>query len=165
MPDESAPKPGHFLPGGAGDAPADAGAKTVPVDSVPSKAEPLTAPTPRLGATAPPGPPQLSGSRLGPPPPGDLASAAFRARYSPEPIPFVQRKRSKLMIAGIVAAALVVVGGGVAVAAKVLTWYDDLVANPLSAPSLQTPTPPGDQPTPDEPTATPTPDLVVQQKN
>jgi predicted metalloprotease len=164
MPDESAPKPGHFLPGGAGDAPAEAGGKTEPVDSVPSKAEPLAAPTPRLGATAPPGPPQLSGSRLGPPPPGDLASAAFRARYSPEPIPFVPRKRSKLLIAGIVAAALVVVGGGVTVAAKVLSSYDELVQNPLSAPSLRTPKP-GGGPAPDEPTATPTPDLVVQQKN
>jgi uncharacterized protein len=162
MPDESAPKPGHFLPGGAGDAPAETGGKTVPDDSVPSKAEPLAAPTPRLGATAPPGPPQLSGSRLGPPPPGDLASAAFRARYSPEPIPFVPRKRSKLMIAGIVVAALVVVGGGVTVAAKVLSSYDQLVENPLSAPSLRTPTPPGDRSTP---IAQPTPDLVVQQKN
>jgi predicted metalloprotease len=102
MPDESEPKPGHFLPGGAGDTP------------------------------------------LGPPAPGDLASAAFRARYSPEPIPFVPRKRSKFIIAGIVVAALVVVGGGVTVAAKLLSSYDELV---------------------DEPTATPTPDLVVQQKN
>jgi predicted metalloprotease len=165
MPDESAPKPGHFLPGGEGDAPAETGGRTVPGDSVLSKAEPLAAPTPRLGATAPPGPPPLSGSRLGPPPPGDLASAAFRARYSPEPIPFVPPKRSKLLIAGIVVVALVVVGGGVTVAAKVLSSYDDLVANPLSAPSLHTPTPPGDQSTAYAPTATPTPDLVVQQKN
>jgi len=164
MADKPAPKPGHFLPGGAGrDEAADGG-------STPGSG-PLTAPTPRLGADNPAGPPQLSGSRLesrrsvqlsgtrlGPPPPNDPAAAAYRAVYAPEPIPFVPKKRSKALIAAIVVAALVVVGGGVAIAAKVLPSYDDLIANPLGTPSYH----PSGVPTP---TGKPTPDLVVQKEN
>ncbi len=164
MADKPAPKPGHFLPGGAGtDDSADGG-------STPGSG-PLAAPKPRLGADTPAGPPQLSGSRLdsrrsvqlsgtrlGPPPPNDPAAAAYRAVYSPEPIPFVPKQRSKALIALIVVVAVLVVGGGVALAAKVFTSYDDFVASPLGTPSYH----PSGAPTP---TSEPTPDAVVQKEN
>lgn len=130
--------------------------------------EPLAAPTPRLGrgAEKTDGPPLLSGSRLGPPPPGDRAAAAFKARYQPEPIPFQPKKKSKVLIAGLVAGALVVVGGGVFGATKVLASYDDFVANPLGTPSVKQPGSQSDQqPSDQQPTAEPTPDVVVLLEN
>ncbi|WP_020386913.1 neutral zinc metallopeptidase [Kribbella catacumbae] len=162
MAEESGPKPGHFLP--KDDQPAELpkyGRPSVPAYGAPS--EPLAAPTPRLGrgAETTDGPPVLTGSRLGPPPPGDRAAAAFKARYQPEPIPFQPKKKSKVLIAGIVAGALVVLGGGVFVATKVLSSYDDFVANPLGTPSVKQP---GYTPSA-QPTAEPTPDLIVLQKN
>jgi len=164
MADKPAPKPGHFLPGGEGTADSANGGST-------AGSGPLAAPKPRLGADTPAGPPQLSGSRLdskrsvqlsgtrlGPPSPNDPAAAAYRAVYSPEPIPFVPKQRSKALVAGIVVAVLLVVGGGVALAAKVFTSYDDLIANPLGTPSFQ----PSGAP---KPAAEPTPDAVVQKEN
>ncbi|WP_344210251.1 neutral zinc metallopeptidase [Kribbella sancticallisti] len=158
------PKAGHFLPGGAGDVtPADPAAK----DEQPKYASsvPLTAPTPRLGAgaEAPSGPPVLSGSRLGPPPPGDRAAAAFQARYQPVPVPFEPRKKSKALIAGIVVGALVVVAGGIFGATRVLRSYDEFVANPLGTPSVQQDQPIG-VPT-DEPTSKPKSDHQVTKEN
>jgi predicted metalloprotease len=153
----SSPKPGHFLPGGAG---ADSSASPrKPV--VPGDTAPLTAPTPRLGGPTQAGPSQLSGSRLGPPPPGDPAATAFKARYQPEPIPFVEKKRSKALVAGIVVGVLLVAGAGVAGAAKLLSKYDDFVASPIGA----TPSLPGDTPTKSEPTSEPVPDPVVEKEN
>jgi uncharacterized protein len=164
MADRPAPKPGHFLPGGEGTNDSAGGGST-------PGSGPLAAPTPRLGGPASAGPPQLSGSRLesrrsvelsgtrfGPPPPGDPAAAAFRAVYAPEPLPYVPKQRSKGLIALIVVAALLVVGGGVAIAAKVFTSYDDFVANPLGTPTFH----PTGVP---KPSAEPTPDLVVQKEN
>lgn len=158
MPDEdSTPKPGHFLPGGAG---VNDSAPRKP--AVPGDSAPLTAPTPRLGAgPGPAGPPQLSGSRLGPPPPGDPAAAAFKARYQPEPIPFVVKKKSKALIAAIVAGVVLVAGAGVAGAAKLLTQYDDFVANPIGT----TPSLPGNTPSEDGPTGTPVPNPVAEKEN
>ncbi|WP_433165928.1 neutral zinc metallopeptidase [Kribbella sp. CA-247076] len=168
MADKPAPKPGHFLPGGAGESDSIQGTSTP--GSAPLTA-PLTAPRPRLGAGAPAGPPELSGSRLeskrslhlsgtrfGPPPPDDPAAAAYRAVYEPDPIPFEPKQRSKAVVAAIVVAALLLVGGGVALAAKVMTSYDDFVANPLGMPAYH----PSGVPTPaPEPTA----DTVVQKEN
>ncbi len=164
MADKPAPKPGHFLPGGEGEQGADS------TESKPAVAAPLAAPTPRLGGEAPPTPPQLSGSRidskrlsgtrLGPPPPDDPAAAAYRAVFHPEPIPFVPKKRSKALVAAVVVAALLIVGGGVAFAAKVLTSYDDFVANPMGSPSVR----PSDGAT-TEPTRKVTPDADVLTKN
>ena len=190
MPDDSTPKPGHFLPGGAGDVPKDSGdapndgnptapgstplgGTTPPGDgdttspgSAPGGGStPLAAPTPRLGAPVQTGPRQLNGSRLGPPPPGDPAANAFKVRYTPEPIPFLPRKRSKAVIAAVVVGVLVVVGCGVAVAAKVLSSYDDFVANPMSTPSVKATDEPSTEPTDGEPGATPTPDVVVEKEN
>jgi predicted metalloprotease len=164
MADKPAPRPGHFLPGGEGSNDSAAGGST-------PGSGPLAAPTPRLGAHTPAGPPQLSGSRLdsrrsvelsgtrfGPPPPDDPAAAAFRAVYAPEPLPYVPKRRSKALIAVIVVAALLVVGGGVAIAAKVFTSYDDFIANPLGTPTYH----PTGVP---KPSGEPTPDLVVQKAN
>src|SRR5262245_11464127 len=121
MADKPAPKVGHFLPGGEGDA---AGQTSPPAQA--GGSAPLAAPTPRLGGEAPPTPPQLtasriqsrrtttSGTRLGPPPPDDPAAAAYRAVFHPDPIPFVPKKRSKAVVAAIVVGALVLVAGGVA---------------------------------------------------
>ncbi|MEV0289518.1 neutral zinc metallopeptidase [Kribbella sp. NPDC050820] len=166
MADKPAPKPGHFLPGGAGTDDSTNGGST------PGSA-PLAAPTPRLGAGAPAGPPQLSGSRLesrrsvqlsgtrfGPPPPDDAAAAAYREVYHPDPIPFAPKKQSKVLIAGIVVLALVLVGGGVALGAKLLSSYDDFVSTPLVTPSFH----PSGVPTP-TPETEPTPDVKVQREN
>ena len=164
MADKPAPKPGHFLPGGEGETTPAAG-------QAQRGATPLTAPTPRLSGDAPAAPPQLSGSRidsrrtslsgtrLGPPSPDDPAAAAYRAVFHPEPIPFVPKKRSKLIVAAIVVVALVVTGGGVALASKLLSSYDDLVANPMGTPSIR----PSDAPA--EPTGKPTPDAEVVKQN
>ncbi|GAB2675400.1 neutral zinc metallopeptidase [Kribbella swartbergensis] len=160
MADKPAPKPGHFLPGGAG-------AGDSADDASRSGAAPLAAPTPRLGSGRS-GPPsgsvesgrsvQLSGTRFGPPPPDDPAAAAYRAVFAPEPIPFVPKERSKVLIAAVVVAALLVVGGGVALAAKALLSYDEYIAKPLATPSYH----PSGIPTP---AAEPTPDAVVQKEN
>ncbi|TWD81783.1 putative metalloprotease [Kribbella amoyensis] len=135
MATDGAPKPGHFLPGNAPE-PTTVPAETAQPEQRPGTV-PLTAPTPRLGANAPDGPPLLSGSRLGPPPPGDKAAAAFKALYSPDPLPFAPKKTSKALIAAIVAGVLVLIGGGVALGTQLLSSYDDFVANPLGTPSLR----------------------------
>lgn len=133
---------------------------------------PLAAPTPRLGGEAPATPPQLagsridskrvglSGSRLGPPPPDDPAAAAYRAVFHPEPIPFVPKKRSKALVALIVVGALVVLGGGVAFAAKVLSSSGDIFANPMGTPSVR-----NGEATPTKAAGKPTPDADVVGKN
>ncbi|MGC4942307.1 neutral zinc metallopeptidase [Kribbella sp. DT2] len=153
MANEGTPKPGHFLPGGAGDQPALAAPAAAPqasaalfgtapegetpADATPAAGlTPLAAPTPRLGAEAPAGPPQLQGSRIGPPPPGDAAVAAFNARYRPEPIPFVPKTRSKLLVAGGVLGIIVLIGGVAFGGTKLLASYDDYVANPVGKPSV-----------------------------
>ncbi|GAA3116452.1 putative metalloprotease [Kribbella aluminosa] len=201
MADESAPKPGHFLPGGDGDrttadnrttpdnraagnpAAGDptAGNPTADNRAVGNRAvggsAPLAAPTPRLGRDDRPAHPQLSGSRidsrrttlsgtrLGPAAADDRAAAAYREVFHPEPIPFVPKKRSKGLIALIVAAALLVLGGGATFAVKVLSNYDGFVANPLGTPSAT----PGDGasggPTTTAPVGKGTPDADVVGKN
>ncbi|MEV6282687.1 neutral zinc metallopeptidase [Kribbella sp. NPDC051770] len=127
--------PGASRPGASGPGASGPGA-TAPGATAPGLT-PLAAPTPRLGADAPAGPPQLHGSRIGPPPPGDAAVAAFNARYRPEPTPFVPKKRSKLLIAGGVAGALVLVAGIAFGGMKLLASYDDYVANPVGKPSVR----------------------------
>ncbi|MFI5696337.1 neutral zinc metallopeptidase [Kribbella sp. NPDC051586] len=152
MADKPAPKPGHFLPGGEGeqgatDAQRPIAAPTVPTTPLGGSA-PLAAPTPRLGGEAPATPPQLqgtridsrrttlSGSRLGPPPADDRAAAAYREVFHPQPIPFEPKKRSKGLIALVVIAALLVVGGGVTFAVKVI-GSGDFSVNPMVTPSVK----------------------------
>ncbi|MDX6261174.1 MAG: uncharacterized protein QOH84_2862 [Kribbellaceae bacterium] len=100
MAEEPGPEPGHFLP--QGDQPAGTSTyRRPPVPAYGDPSAPLPAPTQPL----------LSGSRLGPPPPGDRAAAAYKARYQPDPIAFEPKKRSKALIAATVVGALIVLGG------------------------------------------------------
>jgi predicted metalloprotease len=168
MADKPVPKPGHFLPGGEG----EQGSTDAQRPSVAPTSAPLAAPTPRLGGETPPTPPQLqgtrldprhttlSGSRLGPPPADDLAAAAYRAVFHPEPIPFVPKKRSKGLIALIVVCALLVVGGIVTFAVKVLS-SGDFSVNPMITPSVK----PTGEPSTTEPVGKGTPDADIVGKN
>ncbi|GAA2800095.1 neutral zinc metallopeptidase [Kribbella solani] len=133
----------------------------------------MRAPTPRLGGDAPAAPPQLtgtridskrttlSGSRLGPPPDGDRAAAAYREVFHPEPIPFDPRKRSKGLIVMMVVAALLLVGGGVTFGVKMLSNYDGSIAGPLGTPSVRS----SDAPKTDEPATKATPDADIVARN
>ncbi|WP_344847808.1 hypothetical protein [Kribbella ginsengisoli] len=110
MAEESGPRPGHFLP--QGDQPASTSTyRRPPVPAYGDPSEPL----------APPARPLLTGSRLGPPPPGDRAAAAFKARYNPDPVAFAPRKRSKAIVAAVVAGAVILVAGGAFAATLVLS--------------------------------------------
>jgi predicted metalloprotease len=62
--------------------------------------------------------------------------AAFNARYRPEPIPFVPKKRSKLLVAGGILGVIVLLGGVAFGGMKLLASYDDYVANPVGKPSV-----------------------------
>ncbi|MEV0794630.1 neutral zinc metallopeptidase [Kribbella sp. NPDC050459] len=164
MADKPAPKPGHFLPGGEGE-------QGTADDRTAGGAAPLAAPTPRLGGDAPPAPPQLtgsridsrrttlSGSRLGPPPAGDRAAAAYREVFHPEPVPFVPKKRSKALIALMVVAVLLFLAGGATFAVKVLS-SDSFVSTPM--PSTK---PSGGTTATQEPVGKGTPDADIVGKN
>jgi predicted metalloprotease len=162
------PKPGHFLPGGEG----EQGSTDAQRPPVAPPSGPLTAPTPRLGGEAPPTPPQLqgtridsrrttlSGSRLGPPP-DDRAAAAYREVFHPQPIPFdPTKRRSKGLIAMMVVAALLFVGGGATFAVKLLS-SGNFSVNPQVTPSVK---PTGGR-TATEPTEKGTPDADIVAKN
>ncbi|TDD58891.1 hypothetical protein E1263_17055 [Kribbella antibiotica] len=103
--------------------------------------------------------PGLAGSRLGTTP-GQDAAAAYRAVYHPDPIPFdPNKKRSKALVAGVVAAVLLLVVGGIVYGgAMLLTKSDSLLANPLTTPSVRG----SDSP---KPSRKPTPDADVLGKN
>ncbi|HEY3563241.1 MAG TPA: neutral zinc metallopeptidase [Kribbella sp.] len=169
MADKPVPEPGHFLPGGVGDQTAGDSPKR-------DGSAPLAAPTPRLSGDAQPAHPQLrgsridsrrttlSGSRLGPPPADDRAAAAYREVFHPEPIPFVPKKRSKGLIALVVVAALLLVGGGATFAVKVLPSFDGFVATPNGTPSAKSSDKPGAGAATD-PVAKGTPDADIVAKN
>jgi predicted metalloprotease len=166
MADKPAPKPGHFLPGGEGEQ-GTADARTA------GGSAPLAAPTPRLSGDAPPAPPQLSGSRiesrrttlsgsrLGPPPPDDRAAAAYREVFHPEPVPFVPKQRSKGLIALMVVAVLLFLGGGATFAVKVLSSSSINLPNPNGTPSVK----PSGAPTTKDPVGKGTPDADIVGKN
>jgi predicted metalloprotease len=166
MADKPVPKPGHFLPGGDGH-------RTTADEPAQGGAQPLAAPTPRLGGEAPPTPAQLTGSRLdprrttlsgtrpGPPPADDPAAEAYRRVFHPEPVPFAPKQRSKALIALGVVAAVLLVGGGVTLAVKVMSSYGTLAGNPLGSPSVR----PSDGPTMPEPVGQGTPDADIVGKN
>lgn len=173
MADKPAPKIGHFLPGGEGDqSTTQRSTQGEPQSGTQRDSTPLSAPTPRLGGDAPPVQPQLtgpriesrknslSGTRLGPPPADDAAAEAYRRVFHPDPIPFVPKKRSKVLIAGIVVGALLVAAGVVFFASQVLQKYDAAAENPLGT-STSKPTEPSIKP----PIGKGTPDADVLQKN
>jgi predicted metalloprotease len=81
--------------------------------------------------------------------------------FHPEPIPFVPKKRSKGLIALIVVAALLLLGGGATFAVKVLSSYDDFVANPMGTPTTK----PSDGTSTQQPAAKGTPDTDIVGKN
>lgn len=164
------PKPGHFLPGGEG----EQGLTGAQQQSQPNQptSTPLSAPTTRLGGGTPETPPQLSGSRidsrrttlsgsrLGPPPADDRAHAAYREVFHPQPIPYVEQKRSKGLVALIVVAALVVIAGGATFVVKLLS-SDGFNVNPMVTPSIR----PTGGPTTNEPVGKGTPDADIVGKN
>ena len=153
--DQSGPKPGHFLPGGAGDAGEEAGTSPQSRPAAPklSRKEPL----------------KLSG----PHPQQEIKSwSQTRGRRVAQSTPFdLGRRLTMPMVAGIAVLALFVVGGGVALVLKVIGDYDGLVENPLSGPSARPPSPgasgqPGASGSPTVTvTATPVPDALVVKEN
>jgi hypothetical protein len=175
MADKPVPKPGHFLPGGEGEqgfTGAQQKSQQPDQPTITGGSAPLSAPTPRLGGGTPETPPQLSGSRidsrrtplsgsrLGPPPADDRAAAAYREVFHPQPIPYVEQKRSKGLIALIVVAALVVLAGGATFVVKVLS-SDDFSVNPMITPTVK----PTGGSTTTEPVGKGTPDADIVGKN
>jgi uncharacterized protein len=173
MPDDkSVPKPGHFLPGGAGDAsaspePRESGAGKTPIGL--SKPEPLSQdghPQQRIPAEF-----GDLGTVGEPARPGRLGELADRFGLSgilgSGGLGSGDRRFSKPVIAGAAALALLVLSGGVALAAQLISSYDDLVENPLSRPSVRTS--PSVSPSDAQPTttvtATSTPDAFVVKQN
>ncbi len=83
--------------------------------------------------------------------------AAFNARYRPEPLPFVPKKRSKLLVAGGILGVIVLLGGVAFGGTKLLASYDDYVANPVGKPSVVG----TDEPANAKPSGEATPDAVL----
>ncbi|HEU4948086.1 MAG TPA: neutral zinc metallopeptidase [Kribbella sp.] len=193
---KSAPKPGHFLPGGAGDAAGVPG--TTPRPATPSggrqlsfgTARPVRQPVdpalvrPGRGKPALAGP-AAAGERFGGPPPaplpgapatgtpltarreaGGARSAGWQssstsrpgARYFAElPEGKPPRRFSKPAIAAFAALAVLTVSGVVAAGLKLVDSYDNLVENPLAAPSVRP-----SATAPPEPLPSPTVTVTVQ---
>lgn len=149
--DGTAPKPGHYLPGGAGDGTADEPRRTVqppePDRSVP------------LGPVTPTGHAQQQAYGLADPNAG---------RHSPPPPPpYARRRMARPALAALIAAALVATAGGVIGVAQLMKPYGGLVDRPLTQPTLP-PSQTAPQNAPDATvtvTATPTPDTVVVKQN
>jgi uncharacterized protein len=145
--DGTAPKPGHFLPGGAGDGTA-AQHRPAPVRS-----------------------PQPDASRM--PADGHLQQQSFgwvdpsAGRHaSPAPPPYERRRVTRPVLAGVVVAAMLVAGGGVALLAQLMKSYDGMVQRPLTGPTLPPAEGPSGAPLPEATvTVTPTPDAVVVMQN
>jgi uncharacterized protein len=156
--DKTGPKPGHFLPGGAGDAGADPDAPlSRPSAPKLSRKEPLklSGPHPQQLEQETKAWSQTRGRRVAPPAHFELA-----------------RRLTMPMVIGLSVLALFVVGGGVALTLKLMGSYDDLVQDPLTAPSARdTPSPggsgkPGASGSPTVTvTAVPVPDALVVKEN
>jgi uncharacterized protein len=150
--DEETPRPGHFLPGGAGagdDAPS------------PERRPPAQ---PSLGQPRPLEP----GNRFGSQPPSQFGGRppAWQRQAPAQP----QRRRfSAPVIAGLVAAALVVAGGVVFAASRVVSTFEGLAKDPLAARSTAPPQEePSSEPAPDPTvtvTATPPTDSQILRQN
>ncbi|GAA1657639.1 hypothetical protein GCM10009744_58390 [Kribbella alba] len=190
-----APKPGHFLPGGAGETD-DAGTagprpvnrqqpglgKARPVNAQldPSlRKEPQSAGSEQVaGYGAPPAAPlpgapaaPLQGTRqVGGARPVGWHSTSTRAasQFTSEAPPVKPPRRfSKPLVAGITALVLVVLGGGVVASFKLIASFDNTVENPLARPSVKQSDEP--LPAPAQPTVTvtvkPVPDEVRVKQN
>lgn len=143
----TAPKPGHYLPGGAGDATGE-----------PDRPAPVRPPQPESSRTTDGHLQQRSLGWVGP-------TAGRHA--SPEPPPYERRRLSRPALAGLAAAALLATCGGVGLVAQLMKPYDGLVQRPLTQPQLPSDDP-SEGPLPEATvtvTATPTPDAVVVKQN
>jgi uncharacterized protein len=148
--DGTAPRPGHYLPGGAGDATGE-----------PAGPVPVHPPEPDAGLDD-------DGD-------GHLQQQAYRwtgasaGRHStPAPPPYERPKTSRTVIAGFAAAAMLFGAGGIATVAKMFHPYDGTVSRPLTAPSMPPATGKAEGPSSEVTvtvTATPTPDALVVKKN
>jgi predicted metalloprotease len=177
-----APKPGYFLPGGAGESAVETGTASPravprqslglgkahpvrpPVDPSLRKAKPLPAEPGQTGFGAPPPTPlsdapatPLTGTKQpgGPRPVVGWHSTSTRKppQFSTEPPQLKPPARySKPFIAGFSALMLVLLSGGVFAGSKLIDSYDDTVENPLARPSVKQTEEP--LPAPPQPTVT-----------
>jgi predicted metalloprotease len=189
------PKPGHFLPGGAGDVLTESGLAAGRPQSANrrqspglGKARAISTPDSTLRHKARPLPtdPDATGDYSGPPV-APLTSAPVApltgtrrtggwhsnptraaAQFSSEPPPVKPPRRySRAVIAGLSALVLIILTGATVAGFKLINSYDTTVDNPLTQPSVKKSEAP--IPTPPDPTVTvtvpPVPDLVRLQKN
>ncbi len=148
--DGTVPRPGHFLPGGAGDGTGE-----------PAGPVPVRPPDPDAGRAV-----DITG-HLQQQAYGWSGPAAGR-HSTPDPPPYERRRTSRPALAGFAAAAMLLSVGGIATVAKLLGPYDGLVDKPLTAPTMPPGGDPAEAPSSDVTvtvTATPTPDAVVVKKN
>jgi predicted metalloprotease len=145
--DGTAPKPGHYLPGGAGDGTGDPG---------PQPVRPPERPPVDTGAG------HLQQRSYG------WTSQSAARHAAPSRPPYERRRLSKPAIAGLCIAALVVGAGGVAGVAQLLKPWDGLVSKPLVAPTVPPTATPSAGSSPEVTvtvTATPEPDAMVVKRN
>ncbi len=149
---DETPGPGHFLPGGAG-----AG------DDAPQP-ERRTPTQPSLGQPRPLQP----GDRFGSQPPSQFGGQPPAWRQ-PVPVEPSRGRFSKPVVAGLVAAALVIAGGVVFAASRVVSTFEGLAQDPLAARSTAPPQQePSSEPAPDPTatvTATPQTDSQILRQN
>jgi predicted metalloprotease len=189
-----APKPGHFLPGGAGEAeePGTAGPRPVNQQLSLGKARPVNADIDPSLRKASPSVGSEPVGEYGAPPPAPLSagpvaplqgirqsggarpvgwhstSTRSAPQFSSEAPPVKPPPRfSKPMTAGILALVLVVLGGGAFASFKLIDSFGNPVDNPLARPSVKQSQAP--LPAPPQPTVTvtvkPVPDGVRVKQN
>jgi predicted metalloprotease len=144
--DGTAPKPGHFLPGGAGDGTAE---QVRPVVRPPEPERPGVVRGHSQQQTF-----------------GWVEPTAGRHAI-PTPPPYERRRPTRPVLAALVAVSLLAAGGGVAAVAHLMRPYDGLVDRPLTQPTLP-PSGSSDSAAPQATvtvTATPTPDTVIVKQN
>ena len=149
--DGTAPRPGHYLPGGAGDGTAERDRPVV----VPQEQQPDQE-RPQLGTG------HVQQQAFG------LPDSSAGRHAPPPPPPYARRRMARPALVALVAAALVATAGGVIGVAQLMKPYDGLVDRPLTQPTLPKSEQPSQPNAPDATvtvTATPTPDAVVVKQN
>lgn len=169
--DESVPKPGHFLPGGAGD---ETGADSRPVAPPVTqrlslgKARPVEPKTETDFGKARPVRPKSDTDGVRPVGWQSARAPLGGASDSNGPAaPVTERRFSKPVIAAICALALLAIGGGLMASLKLVDSYESLGEGPLAGPSAK----PSEEPAVPLPeptvtvTAKPVPDAVRVKNN
>jgi uncharacterized protein len=180
-PEPTVPTPGHFLPGGAGDAaPGTAAPPPTAVTRQPltlGKAQPVRGPVDPMLRKAAPLPYEPGHTGYGAPPPAPLpgapttpltpthqrggtrptgwqsASARSAPPYAATPPDLKPPRRyGKPLIAGFSALMLVLLAGGGYASFRLIDSFDKTVENPLARPSVRQTEPPA--PAPPQPTVT-----------